>query len=154
MYILFFFYESAFFRFFEKQRNAHLQIFLISVTFFIDLLSLIIVIKAWKSCFIFLPDTIKIVCEIYNRYCMNKFDIFLISSSKFKNNNSQLIGPQFDKRCKEINVTKDKMTLVRQRYQLIYCRNVEDQRTLESDKTRGPPDVMQPKVLVSYVTFS
>ena len=46
------------------------------------------------------------------------------------------------------------MTLVRQRYQLIYCRNVEDQRTLESDKTRGPPDVMQPKVLVSYVTFS
>ena len=46
------------------------------------------------------------------------------------------------------------MTLVRQRYQLIYCRNVEDQRTLESDKTRGPPDVMQPKVLVSYATFS
>ena len=58
------------------------------------------------------------------------------------------IRAKFDKKCQEINKNKNKMTTVRQRYQLTPSRNIDDQRFLESDWIRGPISHIQPRVLV------
>ena len=46
---------------------------------------------------------------------------------------------RFDKRYREINKKKNKMKMVRQRYQLISSKGIDDQRILESDLARRTP---------------
>ena len=49
-----------------------------------------------------------------------------------------------------ISKKKDKMTMVRQSFQLIPLIDTDDQRILEFDWTRATSEPTQPKVVVSY----
>ena len=43
--------------------------------------------------------------------------------------------------------------MLRQRYELIPYRDIDDQRILESNWTHGTPGLTQTKVVVSYATI-
>ena len=58
----------------------------------------------------------------------------------------------FDKSCWEIN-EKDKTTMVRQRHQLIPSRDIDDQRILEFNWTKGTLGHTQSRMVVSDATF-
>ena len=57
---------------------------------------------------------------------------------------------KFDKRCKGIIKI---LTAVRKRYLLVPSKDIDDQRTLESNWTRGKSGHTQSKLIVSDTTF-